>query len=637
MTFLNFENRHFSIPEKSEALNGLTTLQQSLSEKLAILILLILSINTFSQIGINTPTPHTSADLELGSNNKALYLNRVASTAAIVNPQPGMVIYDLTDKCVKAYQGNPAVWSECITKDINGGLVGTVTGINCAGAYFNPAFATVGQNYTGTLTVPYTGGNGGIYPSQTITVNGLTFNLPLGVFANGDGNVVYNVTGTPATAGTTTVSINVGGQNCSGANAISLTVNPTTDNPVNVLPGTVTLVQNSRYWIASVYDNDYLPYTAPSAPASKAVINAGGGTDLLVDVQGSITTTGITVYIPAIVTGSGGTVAAWSSTITVPANLTQDNTSREVQLSWIAQTLTTSSTSITATIKAIGGTLNPKKLDINAGIGNDYLGLLLGTFQYPYNQSGTITTYQLREIPGIPDRMFGQIDNANLHEHNFLYLPIQAEDGKIWLNNNLGANYANVDHPAFNLTQQATSNTDVNAMGSLLQWGRKADGHELVERNINPSSQGSPKYGVSTVAVATWSPAHPYRITANDWTSLTTPPPGDRWLANSPNNPCPQGFKVPVRAEWLKILSDAGTSSNTNGIYAMNKALKLTYGGQSIDQTKILNPTVPNYSAADGYNATYRATYTLYNTGVNGPGIGNTEVDHGKPLRCIQQ
>lgn len=615
------------------------TLFMTVIKRALTIILLILSIDAFSQIGINTPTPHTSADLELGSNNKALYLNRIANTAAIANPQAGMVIYDLADKCVKAYQGNPATWSECIAKDINGGPVGTVTGVNCPGAYFTPAFATVGQNYTGTLTVPYTGGNGGIYPSQTTTVNGLTFNLPLGVFANGDGNVVYNVTGAPATAGATTVSINIGGQSCSGANAISLTVNPVTDNPVNVLPGNVTLAQNSRYWIASVYDNDYLPYTAPSAPASTAVINADGVADLLVDVQGSITTTGITVYIPAIVTGSGGTVAAWSSTITVPANLTQDNTSRQVQLSWAAQPLTTSSNSITATIKAIGGTLNAKKLDINAGIGSDYLGLLLGTFQYPYNQAGTLTTYQLRDIPGIPDRMFGQIDNAGLYEHNFLYLPIQAEDGKIWLNNNLGANYANVDSSVFNLTQQATSVADINAMGSLLQWGRKADGHELVIRDLSVSSQPVLKYGYVITQVATWSPNTPNSIVVsssgvpNEWTTVTTPAPGGRWQANSPNNPCPQGFKVPVRTEWQAQITAAGSG----GLFLTTKKLKLTNAGEGRGDVGVFNQTTSNYYVGDGYSTTAAggSTYSVYSGGVSNNG-NNAPVYH-KSVRCIQQ
>ncbi|WP_123902248.1 fibrobacter succinogenes major paralogous domain-containing protein [Chryseobacterium arthrosphaerae] len=603
-----------------------------------LLSMFLIGVNAFGQVGINTANPHPSASLELASTNKALYLNRVASTTVINNPQSGMIIYDLTDKCIKAYQGSPAGWSGCIAG--SSGLTGSVMNLNCAGAYFTPSFATVGQAYTGNLTVPYSGGNGGIYPSQTFTVNGLTFNLPMGVFATGDGNVVYTVTGTPATAGTTSVNITIGGQSCSGANAISLTVNPATGNPGGVLPGTVTLAQNSRYWVASAYDNDYMPYTQPTTPATTAVINADGTPDTLVDVQGTVPTTGITVYIPATVTGSGGTVAAWSSTATIPANLTQNGVATQVTLSWATQNLTASNTSLVATIKAVGNDLLAKKLDLNAGIGNNYLGLLLGTFQYPYNTSGALTTYQLRDIPGIPDRMFGQVDNAGKYEHNFLYLPVQAEDGKIWLNNNLGANYADIDNPLFNLTQQATNQNDINAMGSLFQWGRKADGHELITRNLSISSQPTYKYGVITGQAPTWSPNQPNRInyaSSFEWTSLTTPPPGNRWLASSPNNPCPQGFKVPIRTEWQAVI----TASGSGGIYATNKKLKLTNGGEgsahSIN-TGVFNTTTDHYMVADGYSTAGGGgtshvdggiVYTS-STGNNSPGIGGS-------VRCIQE
>ncbi|WP_336687836.1 hypothetical protein [Chryseobacterium bernardetii] len=566
----------------------------------------LISMNAFGQVGINTANPHPSASLELASNNKALYLNRVANTTAIANPQSGMVIYDLTDKCVKAYQGNPAGWSGCIVG--SNGLTGTVTSLNCAGAYFTPNYATVGQSYSGTLTVPYTGGNGGIYPSQTTTVNGLTFNLPMGVFATGDGNVVYTVTGTPTTAGTTSVNVTIGGQSCSGANAPSLTVNPAPGNPGGVLPGTVTLAQNSRYWVASAYDNDYLPYTKPTAPASTAVINADGTPDTLVDVQGTITTTGITVYIPATVTGSGGTVAAWSSTTTIPANLTQNGVATQVTLSWASQTLTTANNSITATIKAIGNDLLAKKLDINAGIGNDYLGVLLGAFQYPYNSAGNFTTYELRDIPGIPDRMFGQIDNAGKYEHNFLYLPVQAEDGKIWLNNNLGANYANVDSPAFNLTQQATDPNDINAMGSMFQWGRKPDGHDIATRTTNLVSSNTalsvssingainyPSGGITT----TQNPTFPYVILYGgdhfgDWTSFATPPLANRWRASSPNNPCPQGFKVPVYTEWSALIAAVGSANFMRN----TTVLKFSRGGEMAGNTGISEMYYPSGNAA---------------------------------------
>lgn len=607
-------------------------------KKLMTGLLLTASTIAFSQVGIGTVNPHASADLELGSNNKALYLNRVANTAAVANPQPGMIIYDLQSKCVKAYQSNPAAWSDCLIGGDGGVLEGSITSLNCAAAVFLPASATQGQAYTGTLKIPYTGGNGGVYPANSVTINGLTFSLPLGVFATGNGELTYNITGTPVAAGTTLVSITAGGQSCSGANAIALMVNPATGNPTGVLPGTVTLAQNSRYFIASVNDNDYLPYTAPTGPASTAVINAGGGTDLLVDIQGIINnTTGVTVYIPATVTGSGGNVAAWSSTITIPANLTEDNTSRQMQLSWAAQTLTTANTSIVATIKGIAGNLNAKKLDINAGIGSNHLGLLLGAFQYPYNQAGVLTTYELRDIPGIPDRMFGQIDNAGIFQHNFLYLPVQAEDGKIWLNNNLGANYANVDSSIFNLTQQATSSTDINAMGSLFQWGRKADGHELVIRDLSISSVPTFKYGRVNTQIPTWSATIPNPVESlGDWTSATVPAGVNRLLASSPNNPCPQGFKVPTKPEMQAVVTAAG---GANQLFVTTKKLRLTIGGHGGGNSPyVVNTTVPAYWLSDGFSGSpYWAANSFYSNTFYGAGTGNMDVTYGKSVRCIQQ
>ncbi|XHT58856.1 hypothetical protein RAO09_03360, partial [Ornithobacterium rhinotracheale] len=55
----------------------------------------------------------------------------------------------------------------------------------------------------------------------------------------------------------------------------------------------------------------------------------------------------------------------------------------------------------------------------------------------------------LKGIGGIPDKNFSVKTNGK-YEHRFIYVPVKGRDGKLWLNNNLGANYANVDHPAFN-------------------------------------------------------------------------------------------------------------------------------------------------------------------------------------------
>ena len=51
-------------------------------------------------------------DLSKGDGTKAFVLPRVATTASIVTPINGMLIYDISSNCIKAYQNN--VWSGCL-------------------------------------------------------------------------------------------------------------------------------------------------------------------------------------------------------------------------------------------------------------------------------------------------------------------------------------------------------------------------------------------------------------------------------------------------------------------------------------------------------------------------------------------
>jgi len=105
-----------------------------------------------------------------------------------------------------------------------GSIAGTISSLNCATAVISPATATVGSAYSGTITVPYSGGNGGAYASQTYIYNGITLSLPAGNFANGNGSLLYQLSGTPLSAGATAISFNAGGQTCSGATAVNLSV-----------------------------------------------------------------------------------------------------------------------------------------------------------------------------------------------------------------------------------------------------------------------------------------------------------------------------------------------------------------------------------------------------------------------------
>ena len=573
----------------------------------------------FCQVGIGTNSPNTNAILDLTASDKALLLPRVANTASVLSSINGMIIYDISQNCVRAYENGS--WSNCFA----GFTFPSISALDCNGSINNGTLTDGVAASSVSSIISYTGGNGSTHTGQIVTstgVAGLTATLTAGNFATGAGTLTYNITGTPSGVGTASFAINIGGKTCSLTRTV---VAPIT------IPATITLAQDRVYMIASVYDQDYLPYTAPTGPATTTTpVAAGGGNEAVtVNVQGTITTAGVAVKIPVTATGSG-TLPAYSTTITIPASMTEDGISRDLTLSWAAQAYTSGTKSINATISAVGGTLNAKKLDINAGIGNDALGVLLGQFTYPYNNAGNTTTYSVRDIAGIPDKMFGLPDNnSNSTTHMMLYLPTVAEDGKIWLNNNLGAHYANINHASFNPAQQATSATDYLAYGSFFQWGRKGDGHELI--NYTNATTGTAANG--TTGTLNNTPTHASFITSSsspyDWRSSQS---NTLWAKEaSANNPCPVGFRVPTNAELTTLVT---SSSIINSATAASSAMKFTVPGSrnSNDGTLYTVGDYGNYwsSTVSGTDASRR------NFGSGGTFTGSYYRATGYSVRCLK-
>lgn len=414
-----------------------------------------------------------------------------------------------------------------------------------------------------------------------------------------------------------------------------------------IIPPTITLEQNVNYYIASVYDNDYLPYTSPTAIATTESVTADGTLESVVDIQGTITETPVSISIP-VSASSSGTLPAYSSTITVPANLTQDNKSCLLKLSWAEQAYTSSTTAIVANLVAVGGTLNAKKLDINGGIGNNFLGVLLGSFRYPYDSSGKISSFSVRAIAGIPDKMFGKADNGGVVRHNFLYLPVMGEDGRIWLNNNLGVDYANVDHPSFNPGKQASAFNDYHAYGSLFQWGRKPDGHELV--NWISSTKGLEVNGNTTTKAnnpdnalfVTLGPDYvwgPGSDVVQDWRVNSD---GTLWASESgANNPCPSGFRVPTAAELWNWVTKAGVTGITT---ASVSKLKLTMPGRRDNRLGELDFatmdceywTSSPHIVSDPYTYDENENHSTIVFFRDNTGMGDPYRTHGFSVRCIK-
>jgi uncharacterized protein (TIGR02145 family) len=76
-----------------------------------------------------------------------------------------------------------------------------------------------------SISVPYSGGDGGYYVGHTVAstgVTGLTASISAGNFAMGAGNLVYNISGTALSDGTALFNLNTGGRICAVMIQVSL-------------------------------------------------------------------------------------------------------------------------------------------------------------------------------------------------------------------------------------------------------------------------------------------------------------------------------------------------------------------------------------------------------------------------------
>ncbi|MFN5774288.1 MAG: hypothetical protein ACK447_14505, partial [Flavobacterium sp.] len=441
------------------------------------------------------------------------------------------------------------------------------------------AVSGVTQTITATVTTV------GTYNIST-TANGVTF-AATGTFAGtGAQNIVLTATGTPTTAGSSSFTLNTT-PNCS----FSRTTNPN----VAPLPANITLTAGQVHAIASINDNDYLPFTAPAGPANQTFFAAGGGLDPLINVLGTLTTTGVTIQIPYTVTTASVNLPAFSQTVNVPASLTQNNQARNVTLSWAAQALPVGSGFINATLQAVGGTLEVFQLDLRNGLGDgseniivnstgpvtrSVLGLLLANFTIPLNNvAGNTGQVQMRAITcqndistgtgAVAQMMYPYSGTYNTNNYSWCAREVTAA-GFTWLDRNLGA------------YRVATSSTDAQGYGDLFQWGRRNDGHaKRVQRSGQAAEEGNATQGVmvnGTTSTNADVPANALFITETitpfDWRVNQN---GTLWSGvNAVNNPCPTGYRLPTGTE-LQALDDSFSPNTSAG--AFSSAVKMPMAG----------------------------------------------------------
>lgn len=220
--------------------------------------------------------------------------------------------------------------------------------------------------------------------------------------------------------------------------------------------------------------------------------------------------------------------------------------------------------------------------------------------------------------------------------YKFVYCVIEGPDGRYWLNNNLGAEYANEKSTHFNPKQKAKSATDHLAYGYKYQWQRPADGHEIVSYTNATTATGwssatrrysdtwTPNHGIFHVSVLTF-------VGNVSWVNYTldTNGPFNLWQAGGANNPCPADFHVPTKEEWEILMA------SVDGNIIDDEKLAFTRVGWRLG---VEWSHTDGVGSAAGYSSSSvgNPLYTYFPNLTNNEGI---EIGHradGRAIRCIR-
>lgn len=468
----------------------------------------------------------------------------------------------------------------------------------------------------------------GTYSINTAEINGITFSAS-GNLATGTQTVTLMPTGTPITNKENNIYVlNNNSQFCPFIRTVELYGLPDGLN--------ITNIAQTKY-IASIYDNNYLDVTDPVGSAALSAYPTTAGTDPLIDLQGSIGVLGssneiLITFSMQNATSNNINYPSYTKSITIASEVIEGGGSpKDIIFSYPEGVALPGSNTVTATIYA-PSTVNLKKLDVNSGVGNSApYGYFIGKFDVVKDSERNTDPINLRIIAGIPDRAFGD------GEHDFLYYSVKTTAGQVWLGTSLGATYNNIHSPYFEPKKQAQSSDDFLAFGSLYQWGRLSDGHELFI--YTNAASGTFKYPTVQVQSNSVVPGHPNQIRQNSFTVFM---PNFDWLAsptnnlwqgvNGVNNPCPNGFSVP----------DSTTLQNAIKTYDNTISVAAAFAGF----LRLESSGKPRYSSSGNwldYEPNAIALFTssintsnnrpiVYNKGV----IGTLVKESSTPIRCVR-
>lgn len=512
---------------------------------------LAVTIPMYAQIGLGTTSPDASSVVDISSTDKGMLTPRLTNTQreAIHSPATGLLIYNLTENCLQVNSGTPLIpeWI-CVGKDTSLPVVIEDCNANgFEGVYLNGATLTFAHKFSVTITNQSFNTADIAFGTNDLVLSGVTgitvnsVNPTSVTLTSGASQVVeYELTGTPNSLGVLKGEWNKLGLSCT--------------KEVNISKGNATF----------------------SLPHTSYVFSAEDGA-LGVDNQGIIDNVNnqLKVYIPY--SDAVGSYDAYEGDFVY--NAPQNGEGGDVdgfRLTYPAGSFPSPTGYITATVEIENnGSFNAKKQVL--GVENSIAVLNVKLNGY---QKGVVN---INVTGGIKDR------NFNDPNYKYIYFPVATLDGNVWLNTDLGQNYSNINSVSF--FPDLISNDIVNFQTvhspistKLYQWGRGSDGHE------NRTSS------TTTILASTATPSHDDFILTtaasdNNWLS---PSNDNLWQGESGvNNPCPLGYRIPTKAEFLNVIDKEGMTTFGTGISSTSFSF-LTAAGVRFSSDGSISPN--NYS-----------------------------------------
>ncbi len=613
---------------------------------------LFFSSFAFSQVGINNQSPKATLDVTAkindGSRAEGIIPPRLTGDALhiaeqnnVYGPdQNGAIVFvtvpatavnqvgqtlNLTSTGLYYFNSTGNRWMRFGAEGIP---LATVSGLDC-NSVTNSGTLSLGTIASGVSTsIPYTGGNGGTFPSQSIAstgITGLTATLSAGGVSNGTGTVTYSISGTPSAVGTANFAITLGGQSCSFTRTVAIPAAAVTALNCNSAGYIGTLISGSP---ASGVSST-VPYTGGNGGtySSQSIASTGvtgltatlsggnvanGNGSLSFTITGTPLSSGTAVFNLSL----GGQSCSFTRTVTAPATVSALNCGNATQNKNFDINQDASALGVTLSLPYTGGngSAYPAQTISSTGVSGFTATLAQSTLN---NGSGTLTfiisgTTTQRGVARFPISIGGQSCTLDMNVGCGAY--IASGQWKAFMCHNLGA-----DTSADPYTPAAAIH------GAKYQWGATTGlSGRYISQTQDQSNSGSISGWINNILPAgTWSDSN-----------------------KTSSDPCPSGYRVPTAAQWTAIKNNNtrtkigswdddsanyGTGSKYGNLYLPAAGIRTGASGSLWRRGERGLYWSSTYNSGSTYNLSFTdqtGTDGIYTTTGSGDAL---------PIRCISE